>query len=171
MCGTWCIVGAYLCSHNEAFGADERSGFISIRHVTLVSYYAFISQKSTLPAPGPWFNVKMSFYQWRESHCGDSTVLRSSYLHNGISYTSKISSLYWIRPQYVISLNVTAVQKRNSDPMIHFYSAYSAMCREKYSPLRAVNTYWSKHSADIDIWLFSYFIGLLHLWLETRLHV
>ena len=34
-----------------------------------------------------------SSYQYRKSHCGDKTVVRSSYLHNGISYTGKISSL------------------------------------------------------------------------------
>ena len=48
--------------------------------------------------PGPWFNIKMSSYQYRKSHCGDKTVVRSSYLHNGISYTDKMSSLYWIGP-------------------------------------------------------------------------
>ena len=46
----------------------------------------------------PWFNIKMSSYQYRKSHCGDKTfVRRTSYLHNGISYTGKMSSLYWIR--------------------------------------------------------------------------
>ena len=48
---------------------------------------------------GPWFNIKMSSYQYRKSHCGDKTVVRSSYLHNGISYTGKMASLYWISPQ------------------------------------------------------------------------
>ena len=38
-------------------------------------------------------------YQYRKSHCGDKTIVRSSYLHNGISYTGKmVSSLYWINP-------------------------------------------------------------------------
>ena len=46
---------------------------------------------------GPWFNIKMSSYQYRKYHCGDKTVVRSSYLHNGISYIGKITSLYWIR--------------------------------------------------------------------------
>ena len=46
--------------------------------------------------PGPWFNIKMSSYQYRKSHCGDKTVITLSYLHNGISYTGK-TSLYWIR--------------------------------------------------------------------------
>ena len=51
---------------------------------------------------GPRFNIRMSFYQYRKSHCGDKTVVRSSYLHNGISYTGKMLSLYWISPQIVI---------------------------------------------------------------------
>ena len=42
-----------------------------------------------LRCSGPWFNIKMSSYQYREYHCGDKTVVRSSYLHNGISYTGK----------------------------------------------------------------------------------
>ena len=46
---------------------------------------------------GPWFNIKMSSNQYRKSHCGDKTILRPSYLHNGISYTGKMTSLYWIR--------------------------------------------------------------------------
>ena len=43
----------------------------------------------------------MSSYQYRKSHCGDKTVVRSSYLHNGISSTSKMASLYWISPQVI----------------------------------------------------------------------
>ena len=38
----------------------------------------------------------MSSYQYRKSYCGDKTILRPSYLHNGISYTGKTTSLYWI---------------------------------------------------------------------------
>ena len=45
----------------------------------------------------PWFSIKMSSYQYRKSHCGDKTLLRPSYLHNRISYTGKMISLYWIR--------------------------------------------------------------------------
>ena len=46
--------------------------------------------------PGGWFNIKMPSYQYRKSHCGDKTILRPSYLHNGISYTCKTTFLYWI---------------------------------------------------------------------------
>ena len=52
--------------------------------------------------PGPWFNIKMSSYQYRKSHCGDKMILRPSYLHNGISYTGKTTSLYWIRAQVMM---------------------------------------------------------------------
>ena len=45
---------------------------------------------------GPWFNITMSSYPYRKSHCADKTILRPSYLHNGISYTGKTASLYWI---------------------------------------------------------------------------
>ena len=54
---------------------------------------------TTFKYPGPWFNTKMSSYQYRKSLCGDKTVVRSSYLHNGISYSSKMTFLYWASPQ------------------------------------------------------------------------
>ena len=50
---------------------------------------------------GPWLNIKMSSYQCKKSHCGDKTILRLSYLHNGIFYTGKMTSLYWISPLVV----------------------------------------------------------------------
>ena len=56
--------------------------------------------------PGPQFNIKMTSYQYRKSHCGDKTILRPSYLHNGISYTGKMSSLYWIRAQEEVWVDV-----------------------------------------------------------------
>ena len=56
--------------------------------------------------PGPWFNVKMPSYQYRKSHCGDKTILWSSYLHNGISYTCKMTSLYRITAQHWSILSV-----------------------------------------------------------------
>ena len=45
----------------------------------------------------PRFNIKMTFYEYRKSHCGDETVVRSSYLNNGITYTDKMTFLYWTR--------------------------------------------------------------------------
>ena len=56
-----------------------------------------------MSSSGPWFNIKMSSYQYRKSHCVDKTVVRSSYLRNGISYTGKMVSLYWIGPSIIFS--------------------------------------------------------------------
>ena len=61
--------------------------------------------------PGPWFNIKMSSYRYRKSHCGDKTVVRSSYLHNEISYSGKMASLYWITPLGIISLRSELASK------------------------------------------------------------
>ena len=37
-----------------------------------------------------------------KSHCGNKTILRPFYLHKGISYTGKTTSLYWIRLQMAV---------------------------------------------------------------------
>ena len=52
---------------------------------------------------GPRFNKKMTSYQYRKSHCGDKTILRPSYLHNEISYTGKMTSLYWIKQDLFVA--------------------------------------------------------------------
>ena len=53
----------------------------------------YITAGGSFSKSGPWFNMKMPSYQYRKSHCGDKTVVRSSYLHNGNSYTGKMASL------------------------------------------------------------------------------
>ena len=58
---------------------------------------AVILQTSLEPVPR--FNIKMSSYRYRKSHCGDKTILRPSYLHNGIFYTGETTSLYWVGVQ------------------------------------------------------------------------
>ena len=64
----------------------------NIRHKWIKNLFNYVPS-------GPRFNVKISSYQYRKFHCGDKTVVRSSYPHNGISYTGKMTSLFWIRPQ------------------------------------------------------------------------
>ena len=60
-------------------------------------WYTLCKRKTSWEA-GPWFNVKMPSYQYRKSHYGDKMVIRSSYLHNVISYTAKMESLHWTNP-------------------------------------------------------------------------
>ena len=61
------------------------------------------------PSSGPWFDIKMSSDQYRKYHYGDKTILWPSYLHNGISYTGKITSLYWIKAQVTRPLGEAAM--------------------------------------------------------------
>ena len=59
-------------------------------------YSSLFGQYHACWCPEGWINIKMPSYQYRKSHCGDKTILRPSYLHNGIPYTGKTTSLYWI---------------------------------------------------------------------------
>ena len=77
----------WLHNHNKA------------KHNKTVCIFLGIYCRCDLCNPGPWFNIKMSYYQYRKSHCGDKTVVRLSYLHNGNLYTGKMIPLYWISPQ------------------------------------------------------------------------
>ena len=88
-----CVKGChYLC--------QEVSLPVSRGVITFFKGCHYLCQEVSLPVsslPGPRFNIKMSSYQYNKYHCGDKTIIRSSYLHNGVSYTGKITSLYWIK--------------------------------------------------------------------------
>ena len=73
-------------------GADRR-GFQSLVFKKKVQSQSFQSTFTLV-------NIKMASYQYRKSHCGNQTIWRPCYLHNGISYTSKMASSYWIRAQW-----------------------------------------------------------------------
>ena len=83
------------CWHNERFGNTTPPSVFGI---------------SPWLRPGPRFNIKMSSYQNRKSRFGDKTVVRSSYLHNGISYSGKTTSLYRVRA--LLLIDVTAVLQK-----------------------------------------------------------
>ena len=91
---------------------------------------------------GPRFNIKMTSYQYRKSHCGDKTILRPSYLYNGISYTGKMTSLYWIRAlvllNYSLQREVTALKEikmTTSDRVNWGKYAMFVSCSVHYSTL------------------------------------
>ena len=56
-----------------------------------------VSNPLTYWGQGPDSIKRCRYCQYRKSHCGDKTILRPSYLHNGISYTGKTPPLYWVR--------------------------------------------------------------------------
>ena len=51
---------------------------------------------------------------YRKYHCGDKTVVKSSYLQSRNSYISKMTSLYWIFPK-VITAHVDVVALSSGD--------------------------------------------------------
>ena len=51
--------------------------------------------------PGPWFNIKMSSYEYRKPHCGDKTVVRSSCLvHPGVRDKRRVSEIDLSQPRH-----------------------------------------------------------------------
>ena len=71
-------------------------------------------------------SIKKYTYQYRKSHCGDKTILRPSYLHNGITYTDKMTSLYWIRAlgaDSILRHHLTRV----GNPMVEIRRYYSPL--------------------------------------------
>ena len=83
---------SHSISYLELYSTEKDQAY---NGATLHVVYPVLSVPCFL-IPGPWFNIKISS-QCRKSHCGDKTVVRSSYLHNGNSYTGKTTSLYWIK--------------------------------------------------------------------------
>ena len=99
------IGGIYIFDHTtpvssstECFIVNQHSptGQFDRHDIFCSSDYQFSITSIVWLRPGGRFNIKVTSYQYRKSHCGDTTILRPSYLHSGISYTGKITSLYWI---------------------------------------------------------------------------
>ena len=68
--------------------------------------------------------MNMPSYKYRKSHCRDKTILRPSYLHDGISYTGKMTSLYWIRAliaQYDLMLGYKQLHRYHWTNASHWY--------------------------------------------------
>ena len=93
----------------------------------------------------PRFNIKTTSYQYRKSHCGDKTILRPSYLHNGISYTGKMTSLYWIR-----ALNAGSIKLQNMGVCIKLFWFL-------YTP-------WKETSLSLTHWSLARLISILKIW-------
>ena len=78
--------------------------------------------------------------QYRKSYCGDKTILRPPYLHDGISYTGKMASLYWTRVQIIPSkvVNIMAVNGIESyvNDYVSFLYDFLGVETQKYGTTR-----------------------------------
>ena len=118
-------------------------------HVFPQIFWAVKFRFSWSVIPGPWFNIKMSSYQYRKSHCGYNTILRPSYLHNGIAYTGKTASSYWIRTQLFVCwmhINRYALPSGIEYPF--------SGCVTEYIPKYKIwpTTFSMRHSCDIYLY-------------------
>ena len=112
-----------------------------------------------------WFNIKMPSYQYRKSHCGDKTVVRSFYIHNGISFTGKMSSLYWIGAlitskvvydvAHVMFCIVYSSESFFIIPLQGYFTNYSELHWKWIFSLLCTNTHFTSHIA-------------LHTWLPAK---
>ena len=94
--------------------------------------YAFcrLLKVSTCCRSGSWFNIKMISDQYRKSCCGNKMISRPSYLHKGISFTGKTTSLYWIRAQMSL---VKITNKMSWEVMAHWGITSSIYIQYLYS--------------------------------------
>ena len=88
--------------------------YVSIFHFYLAKKTGERSSSSYL---GLWFKTKMSSCQYKKSHCGDKTIVRSSYFHNGSSYTCNTVSAKTPTVGLPVFSGVLYVSK------LHFYLA------------------------------------------------
>ena len=87
-----------------------------------------LNQSKYICSPGGQFNTKIPSYQYRKFHCGDKTILGPSDLHNGISYTGKMTSLYWISIQEVIQWQGDEAVTRE----LHYYHDSASVARDPF---------------------------------------
>ena len=90
------VLSAVLCIEMPGTNFAGTGSSIFRRNVFYIEPVYHLSRR-LLKRSGLRFNIKMPSYQDRKSHCGDKTVVRSAYLHNGVSYTGKTTFSYWIR--------------------------------------------------------------------------
>ena len=121
---------------------------------------------------------KYVILQYRKSHCGDKTVVRSSYVHNGISYTGKMTSLYWISPLEPLcrilhrSMYVNCGQIKiyhDEKTVVHLANKFENITENKtYSKEYSVVEAWCDILQNSG-WFVNHFLG--HKWpINTWIH-
>ena len=93
--------------------------YITIQKIRRRSVYLFVDEWKH----GPWLDIKVSSNQYRKSHPGDKTTVRSSYLHNWNPCTGNIY-LNLIRPAMLLrSTNIQ--QQRRYNKNLWFVTKYT----------------------------------------------
>ena len=83
---------------------------------------------------GLWFNMMMLSYQYRKYHYGDKTVIRLSYLRNGIFYNGRVASLHGISPHSILNQPRTEIYQWEKWPY-HFQSKLTHLSLDKMAAI------------------------------------
>ena len=144
------------------------------RKTKICRFYAAVNTMAAdqLLTAGPWFNIKMPSYQHRISHCGDKTILRSSYLHNRISYTGKTTLLYLIRAQHAGFNLVFPAYSNCSMAGVHHDDVIKRNYFPRYWPfVRGIHRspVNSPHKGQwCGVWMFSLICTWINSWVNNR---
>ena len=120
LCSTVCS-GADQTKHKSSASLAFLRGIhwctVNSSHKGPVTRKMFWFGDIIMTSPGPWFNMKMPLNQYRNSHCGDKTILRLSYLHNGVRqhlYTESGPKPQWFnKPLVYCHQNIIYLQTIN----------------------------------------------------------
>ena len=85
---TWYILSSETSANLKCVSQRRDCYFVSNTAIYSRSIQTYVHNHGNCHTLGSKLNTKKS-YQYRSSHCGDKTILRSSYLHNGHSYTDR----------------------------------------------------------------------------------
>ena len=127
-------------NHGEDVAVGEIPRFGRQWDIYYASLYVVSKWSARGSKPEPWFNIKMSSCLFRNSHCGDKTVKRSSYLNNGNSYIFPVPILNQppVRFIYIccwcknIPIFVTTWQWRHMGVMMFQITGNSTVCVKTY---------------------------------------
>ena len=131
-----------------------------------------IHDEGKLWGPGGCFNIKVPSYHYRKSHCGDKTILRPSYLHNGISFTGKMTCLYWIGAHGPCAkCDIHCIRNSNltrSRLFITYFAVSQSFGNFVQIPPCSVLNDWSTENGVIYIWVWDVFRADIPCYTRSR---
>ena len=89
---------SYICMEYYILCQGRHMCCMRISHLRIGTLQ--VADQWTCLMQGPWFSIRISCYEYRESHYGDQIILWLPYLHNKIFCTVNVASLYSISLQY-----------------------------------------------------------------------
>ena len=137
---SWRAIKCYISEYYRYHSGDGLSQWEVMLHCYMVSHRLRpnperIPVLNNVRRSGPRFNINMTSYQCRKSHCGDKMILRPSYLHNGLSYINKMISLYWIR---ALTVFWTYPSPSSGSAVISIPLTRATKLRGKHGPITSI---------------------------------